>query len=244
MEINGIVRCLFEQSGTFKNEFIKLGFQAYDYDIKNDFGQTDFVMDLFVAIEDCWRGLPSVFDSFKKDDLLLAFFPCIHFCDAKSMVFRHEAIYMREWSLDKKMSFCIDAEFQRHNFFLVLLMLVSICAKRGFRLVIENPWNPSGQTFLQTSFPKPSIIDRDRSARGDKFVKPTAYWFFGCEASRRFSYNKSNEVLIVNKLHDKNPVTGQCSVLRSSITPEYARSFICDNILGVPVSSSQMSLFD
>lgn len=28
-----IVHCLFEQSGTFKKEFLKLGFKAYDYDI-------------------------------------------------------------------------------------------------------------------------------------------------------------------------------------------------------------------
>ena len=42
--------CLFEQSGTFKNEFIKLGVPAYDYDILNDFGETDFVIDLFKEI--------------------------------------------------------------------------------------------------------------------------------------------------------------------------------------------------
>ena len=30
-----IVHCLFEQSGTFKNEFKKLGYEAYDYDIQN-----------------------------------------------------------------------------------------------------------------------------------------------------------------------------------------------------------------
>lgn len=28
--------CLFEQSGTFKNEFKKLGYEAIDYDIQND----------------------------------------------------------------------------------------------------------------------------------------------------------------------------------------------------------------
>lgn len=43
-------RCLFEQSGTFKNEFIKLGIPAEDYDILNDFGQTDHVIDLFEEI--------------------------------------------------------------------------------------------------------------------------------------------------------------------------------------------------
>ena len=51
MEIKGKVHCFFEQSGTFKNEFIKLGITAEDYDIQNNFGQTDHVVDLFDNIE-------------------------------------------------------------------------------------------------------------------------------------------------------------------------------------------------
>ena len=51
MEITGKVHCFFEQSGTFKNEFIKLGYQAEDYDIQNNFGQTDNVIDLFSEID-------------------------------------------------------------------------------------------------------------------------------------------------------------------------------------------------
>lgn len=43
------VHCLFEQSGTFKNEFRKLGINAYDYDIQNEFNQTDYVIDLLKA---------------------------------------------------------------------------------------------------------------------------------------------------------------------------------------------------
>ena len=50
MEIKGKVHCFFEQSGTFKNEFIKLGIPAEDYDIQNNFGETDHVMDLFDEI--------------------------------------------------------------------------------------------------------------------------------------------------------------------------------------------------
>ncbi len=46
-----VYRCLFEQSGTFKNEFKKLGYEAYDYDILNDFGETDYQCDLFNEIE-------------------------------------------------------------------------------------------------------------------------------------------------------------------------------------------------
>ena len=48
--------CLFEQSGTFKNEFKKLGIEAYDYDILNDFGQTDYQIDLFSEIERAFEG--------------------------------------------------------------------------------------------------------------------------------------------------------------------------------------------
>lgn len=51
-----IVHCFFEQSGTFKNEFIKLGFKAYDYDILNNYGQTDYQVDLFKEIERSYRG--------------------------------------------------------------------------------------------------------------------------------------------------------------------------------------------
>lgn len=44
------VHCLFEQSGTFKNEFKKLGYDAEDYDIQNEFGETDNICDLFAEI--------------------------------------------------------------------------------------------------------------------------------------------------------------------------------------------------
>lgn len=62
MEITGKVHCFFEQSGTFKNEFKKLGYDAEDYDIQNNFGETDNVVDLFKNIEDAYDGKPSVFD--------------------------------------------------------------------------------------------------------------------------------------------------------------------------------------
>lgn len=45
------VHCLFEQSGTFKNAFKKYGIEAYDYDIQNEFNETDYVTDLFKEIE-------------------------------------------------------------------------------------------------------------------------------------------------------------------------------------------------
>ena len=56
MEIKGRAYCLFEQSGTFKQEFIKLGIPAEDFDIQNNFGQTDHQIDLFAEIEKAYEG--------------------------------------------------------------------------------------------------------------------------------------------------------------------------------------------
>lgn len=70
MDIKGKVHCFFEQSGTFKNGFIKLGIHAEDYDIQNDFGETNHTEDLFNEIESAYDGLPSIFDSITKDYLI------------------------------------------------------------------------------------------------------------------------------------------------------------------------------
>jgi hypothetical protein len=245
MEIKGKVHCFFEQSGTFKNEFKKLGFEAFDYDIQNNFGETDHIVDLFAEIENAYDGLQSLFDSISRDDLILAFFPCINFCDAKTMMFKGVSIFQKKWSLDKIMDENIKFAKEREYFFELLMKLVSICAKRGLRLVIENPWNDSGETYLQRNFIKPTIIDKNRTLRGDIFVKPTAYWFINCENTTGFTLQKDKEVKIVYKAKDKHKVeAGTCSEARSMIHPDYARNFICDFILGKEQETSQLTLFE
>ena len=56
MEIKGKIWCLFEQSGTFKKEFRRLGYDAVDVDIQNNFGETDYQIDLFTEIEKAYSG--------------------------------------------------------------------------------------------------------------------------------------------------------------------------------------------
>ena len=56
------VFCLFEQSGTFKKAFKTQGIAAEDYDILNDFGETDHQVDLFTEIDKAYDGKPSLFD--------------------------------------------------------------------------------------------------------------------------------------------------------------------------------------
>ena len=73
MKINGKVHCFFEQSGTFKNEFKKLGYEAEDYDLKNHFGETDHQIDLFAEIESAYEGKPSVFDTIRGGKIMTLF---------------------------------------------------------------------------------------------------------------------------------------------------------------------------
>lgn len=54
--MNKTFHCFFEQSGTFKNEFKKLGYNAIDYDIQNEFNETDKVIDLFKEIEQAYEN--------------------------------------------------------------------------------------------------------------------------------------------------------------------------------------------
>lgn len=44
------VHCFFEQSGTFKSQFQKYGIKAIDYDIQNEYGNTNRIIDLFGEI--------------------------------------------------------------------------------------------------------------------------------------------------------------------------------------------------
>lgn len=75
MEINGKVWCFFEQSGTFKNEFKKLGYEAVDVDIQNNFGETDHIVDLFGEIENAYDGNPSIFDNIMGGGFNYGVFP-------------------------------------------------------------------------------------------------------------------------------------------------------------------------
>ena len=243
MEISGKVHCFFEQSGTFKNEFIKLGIPAEDYDIQNNFGQTDHQIDLFAEIENAYRGGQSVFDSITCDDLIMAFFPCIHFCDAKTLFFKGWHIAQRGWSLEKIMRENVEFSAEREKFFRLLMMLVAVCSMLGLRLIIENPYNTSGMTYLENNFPNPSVLDRNRMNRGDYFFKPTAYWFFGCEpTSTHETFQRDKTQRTIMKCHNSGE-RGLCSEERSMISPDYARNFICDFVIGKAQLGSQFLLF-
>ena len=244
MEIKGKVHCFFEQSGTFKQEFIRLGIPAEDYDIQNNFGQTDHTDDLFAEIEKAYDGQPSLFDGITQDDLIMAFFPCIYFCAPSQMNFTWGCINYRNMTVKEKTDAILERDKKRAYFYGLAIKMFAVAESRGLRLIMENPW--SENTYLKANFiVPPALVDNNRMLRGDYRVKPTAYWFVGCEPTygRSIQFDKQAE----KKTHMASrgsSVAGVCSEERSMISPDYARNFICDFILGKKQSFTQPTLFD
>lgn len=242
MEINGKVHCFFEQYGTFKNEFIKLGIPAEDYDIQNNFGQTDHVIDLFAEIENAYRGWQSVFDSITCNDLIMAFFPCIYFCESNTRLFRFEDVNNRCHTHEQAVADMLERSKNRQYFFELALKMFCVCDTRGIRMIVENPYSPIH--YLVQYFPyRASLIDKNRRIRGDYFQKPTQYFFVNCEPTNGFTEqnNKPHKSAWAAK---SAPVAGLCSEERSMISPDYARNFICDFVIGKEQIGTQLNIFE
>lgn len=241
MEIKGKVHCFFEQSGTFKNEFIKLGIPAEDYDIQNNFGETDHVVDLFAEIENAYDGKVSIFDKIGKGDLIMAFFPCIYFCAMSQCAFSFGYTNYRKLNVMQKAQKILERSANRERFFGLAVKMFAVAMDKNIRLIMENPW--SEQTFLKANFVQaPTFVDNNRMLRGDYFVKPTAYWYINCEPTSGFSFqnDKEKRTIINTKGASK---AGVCSEDRSMISLDYARNFIHDFILGKEQKNTQLKLF-
>ena len=243
MTVN-FAHCFFEQSGTFKRAFQKLGIPAADYDIQNEFGETDVVHDLFYAIEEAYAGRDSVFDAIKRDDLIFAFFPCIYFCESNMMFFCGTNLNYKK----KKMSQTdiirdiIARDQKRHEYYVLLLKLFHICEERQLRLIVENPYN--AHHFLRFNFPyKPAVIDMNRRLRGDYVKKPTQYFFLNCTPAGKTSVQLDKIQQFTRNRHAAK-TSGICSSDRSMISEDYAHNFICDNILGIDSGHTQPLLFN
>lgn len=241
MEIKGKVHCFFEQSGTFKTEFKKLGFEAYDYDIQNNFGETDYIIDLFTEIDAGYANSPCIFDRITSDDLIMAFFPCIYFNATSQIAFSYNNMNYKNLTLREKTDAILERSSKREQYYSLLVKMVSLTQERDLRMIIENPW--AEQTYLKSNFVlPPTFVDWNRMLRGDYKVKPTAYWFINCEPTNGFTH-QFDKVKINHNISKKSPIAGICSEERSMISPDYARNFICDLVIGKAQRHTQLSLF-
>jgi len=222
--MNKVFHCFFEQSGTFKNEFRKLGYKAIDYDIQNEFNETDNVIDLFEEIEKAYKNKDSIFKNIKSDDCILAFFPCVRFEEQIQMAFRGTQFQMKNWSNEKKLDYDLKLHKELSELYQIITKLAIVCIRRDIPLIIENPYSTTHYLTKYWAIPA-KVIDKDRTLRGDFYKKPTQYWFINCEPKQNMIF----EAYTINKrkvIEETNNKTE-----RSLIAPEYANRFIREFII-------------
>lgn len=218
--------CLFEQSGVFKNVLKTNGHEAFDYDILNDYGETDYQIDIFNQIELEYNNLindkkfVTIFSNMTKEhDFILAFFPCTHFCDANQLQYRL-------WIAGKKLPFdekavkrLIARNKERARYFELYLKFAYICYVRGIKTIIENPASSGNLNYLVQFSPVPvSYYEKDRSLYGDNFKKPTNFFAINLDMIENFIMYSPN-INIKKILNQKG-----CK-LRSEISSLYAENF-------------------
>lgn len=201
--------CLFEQSGTFKNVLKAHGHNAWDYDLQNQFGETDYVIDLFEEIEREYFKLingeyaykankGTIFTNMKpEEDFIIAFFPCTHFADANSLLYRR---FMggRRLPYDRKTVNRLIARNQdRAKFFEIYLKFTYVCQELKISTIIENP--ATGKTYLQQFSPIDiSYNEKDRSLFGDNFTKPTDFFAINFAMKEKFMMFYDRNAIPVN----------------------------------------------
>ena len=176
-----------------------------------------------------YHNEPSIFDRIKKDDLIIAFFPCTRFEAKVPLWFRGQAQQQKNWDDIKKLEYSMKLHNELHELYELISMLVVVAEKRGLQMIIENPYT---QPHYLTSYwcIKPSMIDKNRRMDGDYFEKPTQYWFINCEVQNNLDFEPIEYVpkKVISKVKK-----GEYSVQtqRSMIHPQYARRFIKQYVL-------------
>lgn len=222
--------CFFEQSNTFRDQFRKLGFKAFDYDIGHDAGTPDFSIDLFKEIDDF--GLrKTVFSGLGFGDAIIAFFPCIRFSPQSMLLFQMTAQQYVDLPIEDKFLKSIKLHDELNRLFYLLNRLCFICCKKDIPLIIENPYRADFHYLTRYWFLKPKVIDMDRTMKGDYYQKPTQYFFVGCEPFDNVFFEPLPYHPSEKRIKDVHGIE------RSLIHPDYAKWFIRSFLLPPELAS-------
>ena len=104
-----MIRCLFEQSGTFKNCFIELGYNAIDIDIENKFNETDQQVDIFKLIDE--DRINEVIPA--NTQLVMCFFPCVRFSTQFNLIVNCKNYGMQDWDKLRKIIYSREREREK-----------------------------------------------------------------------------------------------------------------------------------
>lgn len=234
------VFCLFEQSGVFKNCFKNLGYEAYDIDLLNNYGEVDYQLDIFKEVDAYFDKKTSIFDKINEGDLIMSFFPCINFTEKFFLNASGKQFAHKKSSLETKIKYSSRKINEMAMFYGYFCKIALIALKKNIKMVVENP-NANLQ-ILKTFFPKePSVIINDRTNFGDKYRKPTAFWFFNCVPSFNYIFenikNDKKENITIKKVaqFEKQGFSSdfykKIREQRSIMSPTFADRFIREFVL-------------
>lgn len=151
---------LFEQSGTFKNVLKEKGHQAFDYDILNDFGETDVLIDIFEQIDIEYSNIinntkqDNIFQRIQNDDFIIAFFPCTHFSGLNQFQYKLLIAGKKREINIKSIERLRKRNLERTVFFDKYLKFCLICKTKGIKTIVENPASCSGNySYLELFSP-------------------------------------------------------------------------------------------
>lgn len=212
------VWCLFEQSGTFAGEFRERGKTAFDVDIENRFGKTDIQEDLLSAL--CCDDIPavSILNKIRRDDFIMAFFPCTYFTDQSQLGSRGDSFTMKGWSVERKLNNSIELMWKRAEYYNFFCNLFKYSLDVGCKMVVENPYGQCN--FLRQYFPiRPAVVIPDRRVFGDAYKKPTQFFFLNCKPASKLSQTVAVDV-------KKNLIEDSFGISRSIISPLFAKMFV------------------
>lgn len=148
------------------------------------------------------------------------------------------SVNYRHLTTDKALLQILKRQNNRHQYLQLLTKFVYVCIVRNIKMVFENPITDS---FLNHYFLKsPDVKDMNRMRRGDYFNKPTGYWFWNLTPTWGESYQNDKEHKTISKAKASGKA-GLCSEDRSMISPDYARNFICDFLLGEVQKGGQLA---
>lgn len=133
---------------------------------------------------------------------------------------------MARWDDLKKLDYSIALQHELTEMYDLISWMTQISIEREIPMIIENPYSP--QHYLRNMWCiKPKVIDKDRTERGDRYKKPTQYWFINCEPSNNFIW----EPQIMWEEYFNVADTKKRGLERSLMTHEYANRFIREFIL-------------
>lgn len=235
MKIRGKVHCLFEHSGLFKNEFKKLGYDAYDYGEEEDEPGADYTVDLFKEIDKAYNGNKSIFDNMTHDDLIMVFYPSGYFEQyfGGGYPFYKEALFGAgsvDLTLKERYDNIIDCARIREFLYATIYKLYYVCKMNSLHLILNNSGERGNYLLNVGNFYPCTLIDRLRMSRWNYYWNPSAYWFYRCKPVKVKSQNRTEayvEKMLMNDVY-KGKKAEWCSLTEE----DYASDFIRELIIG------------